>query len=95
MALTVLLGIIAGIVGFCPLVLSVWITKRTRRAGVGLNMATTLLGLAISFVFYIAIILIYKELQPDYVIAFVLTVAVTLSIVAIGYGIYRNIQFKK
>ena len=95
MAIAILLGIVAGIVGFLPLVASIYIMKRTRRAGVGTNMATTLLSLAISFIFYIAVIFIYKDAMPESVVPFVIAIALTLSIVAIGYGIYRNVQSKK
>ncbi len=95
MALAIILGIIVGIIGFLPLVASIYIMKRTRRAGVGTNMATTLLSLVISFVFYIATILIYRDLSSDTAIAFAITIAITLSIVAIGYGIFKNIQTKK
>lgn len=95
MASAILLGIICGVVGFLPLVASIVLTKKLPRAGVGVNMAITLLSLAISFAFFIAVILIYNDSFHDTILAFVGSAAVTLSIVAIGFGIYSQIKHKK
>ena len=49
MVLAILLGILAGLVGFVPLVLALRLTKRTVHGGTAASMIVLLLGLAVSF----------------------------------------------
>lgn len=95
MSSAILLGAVSGIIGFLPLVVSIFLTKKLPRAGVGLNMAITLLCLAISFAFFLAVIFIYNDAHHDTIFAFVGSAAVSLSIVAIAFGIYSQIKHKK
>ena len=47
MVLAILLGILAGLVGFVPLVLALRLTKRTVHGGTAASMIVLLLGLAV------------------------------------------------
>lgn len=92
MLFAILIGIIVGIIGFLPLAISLYINKKIVRASTFIRMATTLLCLAISFAILIASMFIFNDYSHSYVVPFVLSVAITLSIVAIAFGIFVQIR---
>ena len=92
MALAIILGIVIGAIGFIPLVLAVKLTRKAIGAGIGPNVAIVLLCLFISLGFYIAAIFIFNDMNHGYIVPFVVSTALMLSVSAIGYGIYTQVK---
>lgn len=92
MAVAILLGILIGVVGFLPLVFALRITRRAYRAGIGANVAIVLLCLFISLAFYVASLLIFKEANPNYLVAFAITIVFSLITCAIASVLF--VKFK-
>lgn len=91
---TILLGLICGIIGFIPFVVALKLSRKAQKAGIGASMGVVLLGLAISFIFLIACMLTINDLFHDSVVMFVVFCAIGLSLSALAYGIYFNIKHK-
>ena len=92
MAIAIWLGILVGAIGFLPLVVALKLSKKAISAGIGPNVAIVLLSILISLAFYIAMILVFNDVNHDRIAPFVLSVALTLIIVAIGFGIYSQVK---
>lgn len=91
---TILLGLVCGIIGFIPFVVALKLSRKAQKAGVGASMGVVLLGLAVSFIFLIACMLTVNDLYHDSVVMFVIFCAIGLSLSALSYGIYFNIKHK-
>ena len=92
MAIAIGLGILVGAIGFLPLVVALKLSRKAISAGIGPNVAIVLLSILISLAFYVAMILIFNDVNHDRIVPFVLGAALTLIIVAIGFGIYSQIK---
>lgn len=92
MALAIIFGIVVGAVGFIPLVIALKLTRKAIGAGIGPNVAIVLLCLFVSLGFYIAMIFIFNDMNHDYIVPFVVSTALMLSVTAIGYGIYTQVK---
>ena len=94
MAIAIGLGVLVGAVGFVPLIIALKLSRKAISAGLGPNVAIVILSIVISLAFYIAMILIFNDANHDKIVPFVLSAAITLIIVAIGYGIYSQVKHK-
>ncbi len=95
MALAVLGGVLAGIIGFVPLIVGLRMTKKVTATSNFGHMSILLLSLLISFVLMFAFAIFCVNLARDVAMPFVLAEAVTLSVVAIVFGVRRTLTGKK
>lgn len=93
MLFSILLGFCLGIIGFIPLIVALRISRKAILSGLGASVGVVLLCIAISICLFIACILVFNDMHHDLIVPFVLSAAITLSIFAIGYGLY--VQIKK
>jgi hypothetical protein len=94
MAIAIGLGFLVGAVGFVPLIIALKLSRKAISAGLGPNVAIVILSIVISLAFYLAMILIFNDANHDKIVPFVLSAAITLIIVAIGYGIYSQVKHR-
>jgi hypothetical protein len=92
MAISILIGILIGVIGFLPLVFAMFLIKRSYRGGVGASVAIVLLCLFVSLAFYIASILIFREANPGGLAPFAITIVFVLVACAIASAIYIKIK---
>ena len=92
MVLAILLGILAGLVGFVPLVLALRLTKRTVHGGTAASMIVLLLGLAVSFAALFAFAALFFGFDHDNGIAFLLAEVVALSAAAVGFAMLQMLR---
>ena len=94
MAIAIGLGVLVGAVGFVPLIIALKLSRKAISAGLGPNVAIVILSIIVSLAFYLAMILIFNDANHDKIVPFVLSAAITLIIVAIGYGIYSQVKHR-
>lgn len=92
MAIAILIGILIGIVGFLPLLGALKISKKIVATRTGLNAAVMIFSILISLAIMIVSMLIFNDLNHSNILPFVLSVAITLIITAIGFGIWFQIK---
>ena len=91
----VLIGAIVGVLGFLPLFVCLKMSKNvTKTSNFGYG-ATLLLGVLTSLIILFVSVLICFFAFKDVVLPFVLAAAITLCVVAIGYGIYTAVRRDK
>lgn len=89
MILTVILGLLAGVAGFAPLLIGLRMTKKVTATSNFGHMAILIISLVASFVLMFAFALVCNSVAHDVAIPFVLAEAVALSVAAIALGIKR------
>ncbi len=92
MAVAIVLGVLAGAVGFMPLAFGLRMTKRTNEASNFGPMAILMLCLLVSFVILFAAAILCVTLARDFALPFALAEAVSLCVVTIGFGVSRIIR---
>lgn len=92
MAIAIVLGLLAGALGFAPLVFGLRMTKRTTATSNFGPMAILMLCLLVSFVILFAAAVICVQVARDLALPFALAEAVALCVVTIGFGISRIIR---
>lgn len=92
MALAIILGILAGLVGFIPLVAALRLTRRTTHGGTAASMIVLLLGLLLSFIVLFACVALFFGFDRANGIAFLLAEVVALSAAAIGFGLWQLLR---
>lgn len=92
MATAIALGLLAGALGFVPLVFGLRMTKRTTATSNFGPMAILMLCLLVSFALLFAAAVICIQVARDFALPFVLAEAVALCVVTIGFGISRIIR---
>lgn len=92
MIVAVLLGVIAGLVGFVPLVVGLRLTRRTVSAGVAGSMMVLLLGLLVSFILLFLGAVLFIAYDKSLAFPFVLAEVIALCAVAIGYGVAKMVR---
>lgn len=92
MLAAIILGALAGFVGFLPLTLGLRMTRRvTDTSNLG-HMATLLLGVLGSFFLLFAAAIACIILARDLILPFTVAEVVALSVVAIGFGVSRLLR---
>ncbi len=84
--IAIILGALAGLVGFLPLLFGLRMTKKTVSAGVAGSMAVLFLALLVSFVILVMTAVVCIALDRGLGLPFVAAEVVALSTVAIAYG---------
>ncbi|MBR5259753.1 MAG: hypothetical protein IKV48_04705 [Eggerthellaceae bacterium] len=92
MAAAIILGLLSGILGFVPLAVGLHMTKKVTETSNFGHMAILMLGLIISFVILFAAAVICVLVARDIVLYFVLSEAISLCLVTIGFGISRVVR---
>lgn len=88
MVLAILLGFVAGVLGFIPLVIALRMTRYTTHGGTAASMIVLLLGLAISFAILLGFAALFFNYDHDSGIVFLLVEVLALSASAIGYALW-------
>lgn len=92
MAVAIVLGVLAGIVGFLPLFGSLQLAKRaTKTSNLG-HMGSLLLGVLVSFLLLFGAALACILLARNLALPFALAEVLALIVVAIGFGIMRLVR---
>ncbi len=86
--LAILLGIMAGAIGFAPLLFGLRWAHRNPEVGNIAPMTRLVICLIISFVLVFAITITFVLLDKADAIAFVIAEVIALSVIAIAYGIH-------
>ncbi|NGM17586.1 hypothetical protein [Xiamenia xianingshaonis] len=95
MVLSILAGIVTGVLGFLPLVGSLHLTRRINAGNNMVSMSTLLLGLVVSML-VLALPLVIVALQfRDVVIPFVFAEVIALVVTAITYGVMKLVRKEK
>lgn len=94
MAIAILLGVIAGVVGFVPLVIGLNLVHRHPEEGNFGPMSKLLLGLVASFLLLVVFAVLFVAFDKGNALPFVLSEAAALSVSAIVFGI-RSQQLRK
>ena len=89
MALAIVLGLLAGAVGFAPLVFGLHRVKHMTDSGNLGHMGVLMLCLIASFVLMFVFAVICITVNRDAALPFVLSEAGALSLTAIGFGVSR------
>lgn len=92
MVLAILLGILAGLVGFIPLVIGLRLTRRTVHGGTAASMIVLLLGLLVSFVVLFVFAWLFFDFDHDNGIPFLFAEVVALSASAIGFALWQMLR---
>ncbi|WP_165061268.1 MULTISPECIES: hypothetical protein [unclassified Adlercreutzia] len=92
MVLAILLGVLAGLVGFVPLVIGLKLTKRTTHGGTAASMIVLMLGLVVSFALLFAFAALFFGYDHDRGIAFLLAEVLALSAAAIGFALWQMLR---
>ncbi|MEG0217619.1 MAG: hypothetical protein RR655_04765 [Raoultibacter sp.] len=92
MALFAILGVIAGILGFLPLLGSLHATKRVTTTSNLSHAGALLLGVLASFLILAGTLIACVLVARDMLLPFALGEVLTLSAVAIAYGIYKLVR---
>lgn len=92
MAAAIILGLLAGVMGFVPLFIGLRMTKKVTETSNFGHMAILMLALLISFVILFATAIVCINVARDLVLYFVLSEAVGLCVVTIGFGISRVVR---
>lgn len=92
MAVAIVLGALAGIAGFLPLLAGLRMTRRvTDTSNLG-HAGALLLGMLISVAVLFATAIACIVLARDFVLPFVLAEVVALSVTAIGFGVSNLVR---
>lgn len=86
----IICGLIAGFVGFLPLIFGLKLVKNNPSTSNFSPMAILLICLVVSFALLFASVMVVNALAHSYTIPFTLCLAVSLSVTAIVYGIKRQ-----
>lgn len=92
MAAAIILGLVAGALGFVPLLIGLRMTKKVTETSNFGHMAILMLTLLISFVILFVTAIVCINVARDLVLYFVLSEAVGLCVVTIGFGISRAVR---
>lgn len=92
MAAAIILGLLAGALGFVPLLIGLRMTKKVTETSNFGHMAILMLALLISFVILFVTAIVCINVARDLVLYFVLSEAVGLCVVTIGFGISRVVR---
>lgn len=92
MAAAIILGLVAGALGFVPLLIGLRMTKKVTETSNFGHMAILMLALLISFVILFVTAIVCINVARDLVLYFVLSEAVGLCVVTIGFGISRAVR---
>ena len=92
MAAAIILGLLSGILGFVPLAVGLHMTKKVTETSNFGHMAILMLALLISFVLLFAVAVACVMVARDIVLYFVLSEAIGLCLVTIGFGISRVVR---
>lgn len=95
MVLALILGVLAGAIGFIPLVIALARTKHNPQTGNFAPMAKLLLGLFASFAVLVGCAILFVAFDKPDGLFFALAEALALSISAIAYGIHSHQVRKK
>lgn len=95
MAVAIVCGAIAGIIGFVPLIVGLRMTRKVTATSNFGHMSILLLSLIISFVLMFAFAIICVNVARDVAMPFVLAEAVALSVFAIAFGVKRTLMGKE
>lgn len=87
MALAIILGALAGVAGFAPLLIGLRMTRKTAFAGIAGSMLVLFLALFVSFVILVMTAVVCIALNRELGFPFVVAEVVALSTVAIAYGV--------
>lgn len=90
MIIAVVCGLLAGIVGFVPLLIGLRLTKKVTSTSNFGHMSILIISLVASFVVMFALAILCVAVARDFAMPFVLSEAVALSITAIAFGIVRS-----
>ena len=89
MVITGILGVVAGILGFIPLVYSLHLTKRVTTTSNISHAGALLSGVLLSFLILAGSMIACIFIARDNVLCFVLSEALALVVTAIVYGFYK------
>lgn len=89
MIIAVILGLVAGVIGFSPLLIGLNMTKKVTATSNFGHMSILIISLIISFAIMFAAAIICATVARDVALFFVLAEAIALSIVAIVFGFKR------
>lgn len=92
MAVAIVLGVLAGAIGFMPLVIGLRMTKTVSPDSNFGPMAILMLCLLLSFVLLFVAAILCVTLARDLALPFALAEAVALCVVTIGFGVSRIIR---
>ncbi|MEF9841219.1 MAG: hypothetical protein RR955_04045 [Raoultibacter sp.] len=92
MALFAILGVIAGILGFLPLLGSLHLTKKVTTTSNLSHAGALLLGVLLSFLILAGALILCVAVARDMLLPFALGEVLTLSCAAIAYGIYKLVR---
>ncbi|MCI2241685.1 hypothetical protein [Adlercreutzia faecimuris] len=87
MALAIILGALAGLAGFTPLLVGLRMTRKTVRAGLAGSMLVLFLALFVSFVILVMTAVCCIALDRGLGFPFVVAEVIALSTAAIAYGV--------
>lgn len=92
MALAIILGAVAGIVGFAPLIFGLHRVRHMTDAGNFGHMGMLMVCLLISFILMFAAAILCISLARDLALPFVLSEAVALSLTAVIFGVGKLVR---
>ncbi len=92
MALSIILGLLAGFVGFLPLLGALRLTKKVTTTSNFSHMSALLLGVLVSFLLLFGAILTCKLVAPDLVFPFGVAEVAALSVTAIIFGVIKLVR---
>ncbi len=88
--LAIIGGVLAGLVGFLPLLVGLKMTKKVTATSNFGHMSILIISLVISFVLMFAFAIVCVMVARDHALFFVLAEAVALSCAAIVFGVMRS-----
>lgn len=94
MAAAVLIGVLAGFIGFMPLLVGLRQTRKVTATSNFGHMSILLISLVISFALMFAFAIICVNVARDVAMPFVLAEALALSVTAIVFGVRRTLGSK-
>ncbi len=95
MVAAIICGVIAGFVGFLPLLVGLRQTRKVTATSNFGHMSILLISLVISFALMFAFAILCVNVARDGAMPFVLAEAVALSVTAIVFGVRRTLGGKK
>lgn len=95
MAVAILCGVLAGVIGFLPLPIGLRMTRNVTRTSNFGHMAILILALIVSFVLLAVSAFLCVFLARDVALPFVLAEAVALSVSAIVFGVKKTLMSKE
>lgn len=92
MVIAVLLGIVAGVASFVPLLFGLRMTKNVTQTSNFGHASILLLSILASFVILAVTAFLCIQLAYEQVLPFVIAEALSLSASALGFGVYRLVK---